>query len=176
MMVEIWKAIQGYEGLYQVSNLGNVKSLNWANKGFPQNLYLKKHCRGYLQVELSKNGKKTMITVHRLVANAFLSNPQGLPVINHKDENKRNNCVDNLEWCTHSQNMMCYFANHDSPNSKPLNVHEVIAQKDLDGNVLKIWENAITIKHSLGLNEWAIRECCRGNRNTAYGYKWQFAT
>ena len=103
-MEEIWKDISGYEGLYQVSNFGNVKSLNWRRTGKPKNLYLKAHNRGYLQVELAKNGVKKSFMVHRLVAEAFIKNPNGFPVINHKDEDKANNSVENLEWCDNRYN------------------------------------------------------------------------
>ena len=88
-MEEIWRDVVGYEGLYQVSNKGNVKSLNWKNRGYERNLYLKPHNKGYLQVELAKDGKKKCFVVHRLVAIAFIPNPHKHPQVNHIDENKR---------------------------------------------------------------------------------------
>ena len=97
-MKEIWKDIKGYEGLYQVSNFGRVKSSTkiLANR-------LSK--RGYYIVTLYKNAKGVTKTVHRLVAQAFIPNPDNLPQVNHKDENKLNNRVDNLEWCTAKYNI-----------------------------------------------------------------------
>ena len=96
-MKEIYRDIKGYEGLYQVSNLGNVKSLNYNNTNKEKVLQLCAHEKGYLYVGLYKNGKRKSYIVHRLVAETFLNNPDNLPEINHKDENKTNNCVDNLE-------------------------------------------------------------------------------
>lgn len=114
--MEIWRDIQGYEGVYQISNLGNVKRLAYTikNPGPRANgsiLSFKEHLlkprkitHGYLSVALYKNGTRKDYKLHRLVATHFISNPNGLPEVNHKDENKQNNCVDNLEWCTHKYN------------------------------------------------------------------------
>ena len=100
---EEWRDIEGYEGLYQVSNLGRVKSLNYNHtksekilKGIPDN-------DGYLRVVLFKNGRKDY-RVHQLVAKMFIPNPENLQVINHTDENKQNNAAKNLEWCTVAYN------------------------------------------------------------------------
>jgi hypothetical protein len=106
-MQEIWKDIKGYEGLYQVSNLGRVKSLeryktNWSKKQCVKERVLKPILAntGYYMVVLSKNGITKSVLVHRLVAETFLSNPNNLEQVNHKDENKLNNNIDNLEFCT----------------------------------------------------------------------------
>lgn len=99
--MEIWKDIEGYEGLYQVSNLGNVKSLN-KRKG--RILKLTKDHFGYLRVNLYKDFKYKIHKVHRLVAQAFIENSNNYPIINHKDEDKTNNKVENLEWCDHKYN------------------------------------------------------------------------
>lgn len=105
-MIETWKDIDGYEGFYQVSNLGRVRSLDrfakkWDGEKKVKGVLLKqaKNIKGYLFVQLFRGGVGKMKTVHRLVADAFLPNPGGLPQINHKDEDKSNNYVDNLEWC-----------------------------------------------------------------------------
>ena len=104
MNFEVWKEIEGYEGRYEVSNLGRIKSyaqdrnngkIKIGNPTF----------KGYRSIALfDRNGCKTYYPVHRLVATAFLENPNNLPQVNHKDENKANNCVDNLEWCTNDYN------------------------------------------------------------------------
>ena len=98
--MEEWKKIPGYEGLYEVSNMGNVRNVR-RNKL----LRLSKTNNRYIRVSLCKNGIKTGLTVHRLVAEAFLPNPDNLPEVNHKDEDKTNNRVENLEWCDHKYNM-----------------------------------------------------------------------
>lgn len=108
---EIWKYIPGYEGLYQVSNQGNVRSVDRIikdtnrtrlYKGKPLKQFLDH--KGYKVVTLSKQGSLKVIKVHRLVAMAFIPNPESYPEINHKDENKINNSVENLEWCTTQYN------------------------------------------------------------------------
>lgn len=111
-MNEVWKDVKGYEGLYQVSNMGNVKSMNRFVKANSNHKYqhIKERLlklnggRKYTHVILCKNGTTKGYLVHRLVAEAFIPNPDNLPIINHKDENPSNNCVDNLEWCTYKYN------------------------------------------------------------------------
>lgn len=185
-MEEIWKDVVGYEGLYQVSNIGNVKSLNWRGLGKPKNLYLKPHNKGYLQVELAKDGNKKCYTVHQLVATAFIPNPNNLAQINHKDEDKKNNRVDNLEWCTRSYNAAYSIDRHPErkPNGigrrkgsrfKGINSELKILQLSLDGEIVKEWSCSRDIFLKTGMSDWSISECCRGNRKTAYGYKWQYA-
>lgn len=108
-MKEVWKDIQGYEGLYQISSLGRVKAFPRPIPGAYKNReFIKKTSHdnyGYPIVGLSKNGKSKTFTIHRLVAKAFIPNPDCLKEVNHKDENKDNNCEDNLEWCTTQYNL-----------------------------------------------------------------------
>ena len=102
--MEIWKDVKGYEGLYQVSNLGGIKSLG--NSQNRKEKLLRTSIRnGYCTTYLYKNNKKKSFLCHRLVAEAFIPNPDNLPQVNHKDENKLNNCVENLEWCTAKYNV-----------------------------------------------------------------------
>ena len=110
LIIEIWKDIKGYEGLYQVSNYGRIKTLinfnskhSYSKKELKERKekILKEHeCNGYLRVTLSKKQKSKHYRVHRLVAQAFIPNPENKPQINHKDNNRKNNNVNNLEWCT----------------------------------------------------------------------------
>ena len=116
-MEEIWKDIEGYEGFYKISSFGNVLSLNYANHGYPKKLVPKVNNHGRLWVELVKCGKKKPFLIHRLVGMAFIPNPDNLPQINHKDENPKNNCVENLEWCDQRYNNLYSMLRH--PERKP---------------------------------------------------------
>ena len=178
-MAEVWKDIPGYEGLYQASNCGNIRSLNWGRRNIVRNLYLKPHNKGYLQVELAKDGNKKMITVHRLVAMTFIPNPNELPTINHKAENKCNNNVENLEWCTASYNTAYSRDKHPEKyrcRGVPYRHKRKIEQVDvLSGDTVRVWDNIVTIKSEKNFHAWSISECCNGNRKTAYGFKWRFA-
>jgi len=131
-MNEIWKDIEGYAGLYEVSNMGQVRSL-WFGK--TRILKPGKNTCGYLQVNLCKDGKQKMFLVHRLVANAFIPNPQGYPVINHRDENPLNNSVDNLEFCTRKYNVNFGTAlkRRAAKRSKS------VLQYDMEGHFVKQW-------------------------------------
>ena len=112
MIEEIWRSIECYEGLYEVSNTGQVRSLDRYVKGKGKSYRLQKgkmlspikNKDGYLQVNLCCNGKYKIFLVHRLVTKTFIPNPDNLPEVNHKDEDKTNNSVDNLEWCDRSYN------------------------------------------------------------------------
>lgn len=189
-MEEIWKDIEGFEGLYQVSNLGNVKSLNYSCRGYAKNLTPKLNCKGYLWVILY-NGSKTKCTlIHRLVGNAFLENPHNLPFINHKDENPLNNCVDNLEWCTGSYNVLYSLSRHPErsakykhPNykrrnrksGKPYKHTKQIAQYTKDGEIVATYANPLEASLRNGWRTSSLISCCEGKRKTAYGYCWQYA-
>ena len=176
-MKEVWKNISGYEGLYQVSNLGRVKSLDrgtrsgrgrYARKG--QILKPYKNGSGYLRVDLYKNdGTKQRKTIHRLVCEAFLSNPNNLPEINHKDENKENNAVSNLEWCTPKQN--CNYGTRTRRIAKKK--LKPVAQFSPNGELLKIWSSSTECsKH--GFDSRQISACCHGKHKTHKGYIWEF--
>ena len=111
-MIELWKDIEGYEGLYQVSNTGKVKRVKHIDTKCRQGYRVFKERmlkpisneRGYLYVKLSKNNKEKTFKIHRLVAQAFISNPNNYPQVNHKDEVKTNNNITNLEWCDNKYN------------------------------------------------------------------------
>ena len=184
-MVEIWKPINGFEGLYEISNLGNVKSLNYRHLGYAKILVPKINNRGYQWVELYKDKNRHCFQVHRLVATHFIKNNNPLRVdINHIDENVKNNVVTNLEWCTKSENMCAYIRNHPGRQRKRHDTvcrkyvkhsNQKIVQLSSNGEKLWVYQNVSTIGRMLGYNNTSIWECCTGKRKTAYGYKWQFA-
>ena len=164
-MIEVFRDIPGYEGLYQVSNLGNVKSLgngdNNNNVGKEKMLKLRKDKDGYLTVFLYIHNYKKSYKVHRLVALAFLPNPNNYPQINHKDKNKSNNNVDNLEWCTAQYNV-------DYSVSKPVN------QYTLDGIYIATYKSIKEASRTTGTDQTGIVDCCKGRLKTSGGYIWKY--
>lgn len=180
--MEVWKDIEGYEGLYRVSNLGNILSLNYKHRGYPKQLTPKINNKGYAWVELRKNKTPKQISVHRLVAMAFLDNPDNLPEVNHKDENPLNNRLDNLEWCSRIHNIRYSLQLHPSRMAKPKppksrvnhKWNERVRQMDTEGKIIREYIHLGEVKHALKKNEYGVRECCLGKRKTAYGYRWEF--
>lgn len=161
---EIWKDIKEYEGLYQVSNLGNVKRKK-DNYVFKKN----KNSSGYRVVTLTKNKMEKSVSVHRLVANAFIPNPKNKSQINHIDGNKMNNIIDNLEWCTASENM-----EHAYKNNLEILKGKKIIQYDNNINIIKIWNKISDAEKQLNISHGKISMVCRGKRNKAGGYIWRY--
>lgn len=170
-MNEIWKNIVGYEGLYQVSNLGNVKSLNYRRTGKERILKPGNYKEGYLYVILCKNRKLKHFTIHRLVAQAFLENPDHKSDVNHKDENKTNNCVNNLEWMSRKENIN--FGTHNQRMAKSLS--KSVLQFTKNGEFVKEWPSVMQIQRELGFSSGNISQCCNEKIKTSYGYVWKFA-
>jgi hypothetical protein len=163
--MEVWKDVVGYEGLYQISNKGNVFSIY---KGKP--LKICTHPRGYLMCGLYKDGKQLTKRVHRLVAQAFIPNPDNLPQVNHKDENKGNNCVENLEWCTDEYNR--YYGTGIERNAK---IHRKnVVQYSLDGKYIRTWEGINETARQLNIQASHIIECCQGKLNSTGGFVWKY--
>ncbi len=159
-MTEEWRNIKGFEGLYQVSNLGRVKSLK-DNYGNYREKILKTINRGdgYLFVNLYLNNKCKKYDIHRLVAKAFIPNPDNLHEVNHIDENKENNCVDNLEWCDHRYNIRY---------SKSIKIGCF-----KNGKLIKIYE-AIRDVNNDGFNHGHVIQCCKGKQKTHHGFTWRY--
>ena len=173
-MKEIWKDIVGYEGLYQVSNLGRVKSLKRLKNNHGKKQFVEEKIKstemsnsGYLQVCLYKNGKSKMKYIHKLVANTFLDNPKNYQIVNHKDENKINNKLSNLEFCNYEYNNRYGMAFKNKLIS--------INQYDINGNFLKKWESISQIEKELKINHSNIIACCKKKRNKAGGFIWEYA-
>lgn len=164
-MSEKWKNIKNYEGLYQVSNFGRIKSLKRTanNNHIVKEKILKpqKNKNGYLFVNLYKNGNMKRKSIHRLVALAFIENIYNFPYINHKDKNKKNNKVNNLEWCTQSYNIIY-------SKGKKIN------QYDKNNNFIKTWDAIADIKRELNIDSSSIVRCCKGIKNSAGGFKWKY--
>lgn len=167
--MENWKDIEGYPN-YQVSNLGRVKSLGNNKTRKEKILKSGKNNKGYLKVILYKEGKIKNYRVHRLVAQAFLDNPNNLSEVNHKDEDKTNNRVENLEWCTHQYNNN--YGTHNEKVVKTLSIP--ILQFSLDGEFIKKWDSATQVERELGFYQSSITKCCKGKQKTCGGYKWYY--
>lgn len=189
-MEEIWKDIDGYEGLYQISNLGNVKSLNYCGRGYAKNLTPKCNNSGRLWVELAHNKNRKPMLIHRLVAMAFIPNPNNYPQINHMDENPKNNRVDNLEWCTCSYNIQYSAKRHpgrkrrSAPRTKPIARRSGVPYKHKQevfqfskaGEKIRSYPNLLAVCAENNWPQSHLLECCTGKRKTAYGYIWRFAS
>ena len=170
-----WKEIEGTNGLYLVSDEGKVFSCQ-SNKV----LKTERQNAGYYRVELHYNGEVHRELIHRLVAQAFIPNPNNYPIINHKDENPANNCADNLEWCTHS-----YNTNYGNCIKKIVANREYIAgwnhvqsksvkQFDLDGNFLHEYGSCGMAAKLTGLNEKSISKCANGQLKQYAGFGWSY--
>lgn len=163
MIMEEWKDVIGYEGLYQVSNHGIVKRDGHVLKNL-------KHNTGYLFVQLSKNGKVQNKFIHRLVAEAFLPNPFNHPQVNHLDECKDNNCVTNLEWCTAKYNS-CYGSRLERVRKGK---SKKIVQYSLSGIFIQEWESSTEASEQLGISQTGIVHCCKGVTKTSGNYIWKY--
>ncbi len=188
--MEIWKTINGYSN-YQVSSLGRVKSLSRVKTGrnkFKKILFKTKDKvlkntllnTGYLQTNIySDLGVPKKFSVHRLVGIYFIPNPDNKTMINHKDGVRNNNSLENLEWCTLSENIKHAYDilgavpytrgrfGKESPKSIP------VVQKSLDNNIIKKWDSGMDAVRS-GFKSSSITRCCRGESKTHYGYKWEY--
>lgn len=180
-MQEIWKDIKDYEGLYQISNFGNVKS--FPRKGTHKNkeriLKQYKNHKGYFYTVLTKNSKGKQFFIHRLIAIHFIENPLNKPQVNHINGIKTDNSIKNLEWVSGMENMQhswkiglrdiekvkktLYEANRREVN-----------QFSLNGNFIKKWESIKDIERTLNFDNRNISACCRHKRKTAYGYIWRY--
>ena len=183
---EEWRDIKGYEGIYQISDCGRVKSLErivpWG-KGIrhikEKFLRVKKKKSGYLFYCLySGNGTVKYEHAHRLVAQAFIPNPLQKKDVNHIDGNKSNNCVDNLEWATRSENQIHAYNVLKRTREHPIGwdnkLAKHIVQLNLDGTFVKKWASSCDFQRQTGKTEANVRRCLTGKMKTAYGFRWMY--
>lgn len=144
-----------------------------------------KENNGYLRVYIKQDGKRKKVSVHRLVAETYLANPENKPCVNHKDGNKENNCVENLEWCTHSENELHSHRKLGKQTSqenlqKMIDAHvktvsAPVFQMDLHGRYVNTFRSMAEAARVTGISQGNISQCCNNKRNKAGGYKWSFA-
>lgn len=165
--MEEWKEVKGFEDVYLISNMGNVKNISRNRLLKPQ-----KNNNGYLFVYLKKDGVSRKSYMHRLVAEAFLDNSQNLPIINHKDENRQNNKVDNLEWCDYKYNT--HYGNCIEKLKEKAIKHKVV-QITSDGREIE-YNSLREVERLKGYPHGNIAKCCKGIYKSAYGSTWRYAT
>lgn len=167
-MKEIWKPIKDYEGLYEVSNFGKVKSIP-RNGTIKETKILKQYIDryGYLYVALSKNDSQKKKKVHRLVAEAFIPNPENKPEVNHKWGIKTDNRASELEWATTSENLKHAIENK-------LRKTRNVVQYNRDGELIKKWSSSKEASKALNIDDSSIYKCCKGKRKTVGGYIWRY--
>lgn len=189
-MKEIWKDIEGYEGLYQVSTKGRVKSLDYSVqrwrvqqmetvhfKGrFLKSLILR---NGYLGVQLHNFGKRKprIYRIHQLVAKAFIPNPNNYPQVNHKDENITNNCVENLEWCTQEYNNAYgtgRIRGAITNRKRRGTLNRRVVQMTLDDKEIAVHESCTFAEKATGVSKGSIHRVCVGKGHHAGGFHWKF--
>ena len=177
-MKEIWKPVVGYEGFYEVSNMGRVKSLerkDCLGRAVKERILKQTVTHdGYLVVGLYAGGKLKTLKVHRLVCEAFNDNRDEKPEVNHINENKTDNRACNLEWCTRRENV-----NHGSRNDRAANgiakaLSKPVGQYTLDGELVKKWPSTMEVQRQAGFSQGYISKVANGKRKTAYGFIWKY--
>lgn len=166
---EIWKDIAGYEGLYQINNYGDVKSLNYGNTKKEKILKKRIDKKGYIHYALFKNKKITEKKAHRLVAQAFIPNPENKPQINHIDGNKQNNYIKNLEWCTNSENQKHSYSKLKNISYFKYNNPRIKKVRCIEKN--KTFDSIEKAKKWCG--KTGITHACK-NKKTCGGYHWEY--
>lgn len=182
------KQVAGYEGIYEVDQFGRVYSLDRTKTVVDNGRIYEKpiagrqmkqsiHTKGYKTVSLTKNGSTKTMFVHRIVAEAFLPNPNNLPMVNHKDEDKTNNFIDNLEWCTASYNRT--YGKAIERQAKKIRGREskkkiAVIQRDMSGDFLNWFDSLTKAAENVNGSTSSISAVCKGKRKMAYGYLWEY--
>lgn len=172
--MEIWRDIPKYEGLYQVSNYGRVKSLNYKRTHKEKIINPAIHPSGHLHVLLYKDGSSKTFQIHRLVAEAFIPNPNKSKIVHHIDHNPQNNRIENLEWLNRASHQALHNVESRS---------KIVYQYTLEGELVKIWESASEASRQTNISFGNICNCCRGgfyykgkwiDKRQSNGYKWSY--
>ena len=178
MIEEVWRDVKGYEGLYQVSDQGHVKSLE---RTFIDKIGRERYVKecilkpvidryGYLLVSLYAGGKQKMLRVHRLVCEAFHENHDDKPYVNHINENKADNRALNLEWCTAKEN-----CNHGTRNERSAKKRsKQVGQYTPNGELVKVWQSNMEAERQAGFSNSHVSQVANGKRKTAYGFIWEY--
>lgn len=179
---ETWKPVRGYEKLYEVSNEGRVRSLNYRHTGKTKEMRAVNNGSGYLLVGLCMDGKVKLHLVHRLAYEAFRGKiPDGMQ-INHLDENKLNNCLENLELCTRKEN--CNYGTRNERVGKAIakvNINNPLRSKAVNqidrmsGEVINTFPSIMEVYRKTGIAYQSISQCCKGKRQSAGGFVWKYA-
>lgn len=176
MPIEIWKPVKGFEGLYEVSNLGRVRTFHPKEN----NIILKPYItpNGYEQICLYSGKARKKMYVHRVVAMEFVENPENLPQVNHKDENKQNNAAANLEWVSSAQNLQygSRLLKQKETFKKNGKLLKSVDCYSLNGDLLHTFNSCKEAAEATGANASAITQCCKGNPRcrTSGGYVWKY--
>lgn len=168
---ERWSDIEGYEGLYKISSAGRIMSFAQSANG---RILKPKISRGYEQIALYRNGRYKTMAVHRLVAEAFIPNPENLPQVNHKDELRTHNQIDNLEWCTSEQNINYGNRNLLVSKANKNNYGRPVLVTDSLGNE-RIFGSSSAAIRSLGLKQQSVSACIHGGQKTHRGFQFRYA-
>lgn len=181
-MEEVWKDIKGFEGKYQISNKGRVKrNTRFDNRNviLPEKILSPYYNKGgYLYIDFEVNGVKTRHAIHRLIAQAFIPNPYNYPIINHINEIKDDNRIENLEWCTHSYNLSYGHRAEKALISRKTNNSRTqqleVEQRDLNGNLIATFVSISDASRQTNISCWAIWQSCNKGHITNKQFKWNY--